>query len=82
MLFRSSKYTCTSPTPSLVQIPTTAVKGSLVAPTLTGFTKATDTISYVYATTTLPSNSRSLAVRVDGTIADAVTSLEGVIYAL
>jgi len=71
----SFKYTCTSPTPELVQVPTTAYKGELVALGIPALSKSADTISYQYTKTSLPSGSRSLAHRVDGTIGDVVVSM-------
>jgi hypothetical protein len=68
-------YTCTTPTPSLVQVPTTAVKGSLVTPTLSGFTRATDTITFDYVKTTLPDGTRSISQEVSGGVADVISTI-------
>lgn len=70
----SGNYTCTSPTPALVQIPTEARKGSLVIPTLSNFTLASDVLTLNYAKTPLPSGTRSVAQRCDAGIGDKITS--------
>ena len=69
------KYTCISPSPALVQVPTTAVKGEKVIPTLSGFTRATDTLTYSYAKTSLPAGIRSVAQEVSGGIGDVITTI-------
>ena len=66
--------TCTSPTPALVQIPTEARKGSLVIPTLSNFTLASDVLTLNYAKTPLPLGTRSVAQRCDAGIGDKITS--------
>ena len=72
-------YTLTSPTPSLVQIPTIAVKGAktpIGSPA--SLTRATDTITAGFAKT--PISGRSVAISAEATIGDKITSIQADLY--